>query len=215
MITLMDGTMSLLLASNQFDNAQVIAWISTSLGRGAELSLALQQRLAELAHAFLVVPRGGHIPSPWIVDDGMREFPPGPRIQADFFRQANRVGLATIVIEDDLGLEGDPDLPPETAYRDGRLLHWTATLDAERAAHSVHLAASGYPFNSFMTDRAPHELGLESGRHLSSGDIRRLAASARVILTSAFDGVAYAGVATLDTWARLEGHDRARARRRD
>lgn len=196
--------MSVVLARAEADRAAVIEWVSNSLARGADVSKALLLRLEQLPVGFLVIPDHPDLPTPWIVDDRPYFTPPTGSPRTDFFHRAHAARLSTLVFEDDLRHEGDPNLIARTVFGIERPLHWSELGNPASAEYDANHGASGYPFNGFLTDMPPDELGLRGGRRITASEIALLAGSARVILASAFDNDAYAGLATPSIWAALD-----------
>jgi hypothetical protein len=183
-------------------------WIRESLGWGTPLAQLVAERLApsSLASARLLVPREAEERC-GVLDDVGRGISTrsSDAVATDFFRGWDRRGAMTLVVEDELGLRGEPGIGTSTSFIGDRIVHWTTLEDPAAGPLLMRRVSTGRPLNAFVCGGAPEELGLEEDRELDAVDLAALVDRMRTVIVSAYDNEAFLA-AVVRSAPKEEGH---------
>lgn len=184
----------------ELEQAAALRWLRHSLGQGEALSLATLEMIKRCEGRSYAILPGDLEPKLNLDFNGILglDGAPANRAMARVLEEAGTQGAACVVVEDDLREKGgaNPDREGSllTAFVGERVIHWTelgADADIDAAVTTLHLGASGYPLNAFVTSANEAELGLLDGTDVSSDIVSTMIGSLMAVIVGAYDGVSF------------------------
>jgi hypothetical protein len=173
-------------------------WVRESLSQGFEFSHKVAETIDFSTGRFYVIaPLATEQISPWGLGGPMSQIS-ADTVLMETLESARDRGMKCVLVEDDMGQRSDPAQPDSHHYQSShlgeRLTHWVDLTTAEilDALCCIKHGPSGYPLNSFGTARSTRDLDLVAGGELTITTVSRVAESAQMVLTSAFDGESFA-----------------------
>ncbi len=169
------------------------AWMADSLSEGSALAIASVRLVTEHGSVQVLIqsePATGER-SPLNESIGLRASDADLRLTS-VLEALVREGSRTILVEDDLSREGDPQISGQVAFLDGRVVRWHDLRESCRqGADLARTGASGYPLNAFVSNRDPVALGLSGGQRLDSEFVESFLGSISAIVVAVHDAETY------------------------
>lgn len=168
-------------------------WVRGSLAQGSGLARMMTRQLARLEVARVLVPEASVGPVTSLDDRGRGlRSSDADQVAGRVLESFREVGVATLVVEDDLARCGDASLGANSAFVAGSVIRWAELeVGVFAAVRLLRTGASGYPLNAFACWHAPMEVGLDAGETLDDSQQASLIDSTCAVITSVYDAEAY------------------------